>query len=175
MISAVDNLTEFFQRFRQLNVRSNEQLDELVAQCQQIVRGVEPQALRDNQGLRQHVAQQLSQVENVLDRPAGGPAPPQHPPPAPVRDDHHATRHHPGRHRPLPVRRRPSTCTRSGSSPSPAVPTSNRTIMGQWWADLAPVSGPRLGPLRSPQRSIAGRSRLAGSPLAAARPANVGR
>jgi hypothetical protein len=63
----VGNLTEFFQRFQQLNVRSNDQLDDLVAQCQQIVRGVEPQALRDNQGLRQHVAQQLSQVENVLD------------------------------------------------------------------------------------------------------------
>jgi hypothetical protein len=65
--SAVDNLTDFFQRFRALNVRSNDQLDELVAQCQQIVRGVEPQALRDNQGLRQHVSQQLAQVENVLD------------------------------------------------------------------------------------------------------------
>jgi len=65
--SAVGNLSEFFQRFRTLNVRSNDQLDDLVAHCQQIVRGVEPQALRDNQGLRQHVAQQLSQVENVLD------------------------------------------------------------------------------------------------------------
>lgn len=65
--SAVTNLTEFFQRFRQLNVRSNDQLDDLVAQCQQVVRGVEPQTLRDNQGLRQQVAQQLSQVENVLD------------------------------------------------------------------------------------------------------------
>ena len=65
--SVVGNLTEFFQRFRQLNVRSNEQLDGLVAQCQQIVRGVEPQSLRDDQGVRQHVVQQLSQVENVLD------------------------------------------------------------------------------------------------------------
>jgi hypothetical protein len=65
--SAVGNLTEFFQRFRQLNVRSNDQLDDLVARCQQIVRGVEPQSLRDDQGVRQHVAQQLSQVENVLD------------------------------------------------------------------------------------------------------------
>jgi len=63
----VGNLSEFFQRFRTLNVRSNDQLDDLVAQCQQIVRGVEPQALRDNQGLRQRVAQQLTQVENVLD------------------------------------------------------------------------------------------------------------
>jgi len=65
--SAVTNLTEFFQRFRQLNVRSNDQLDALVAQCQQIVRGVEPQALRDSQHVRQRVAQQLTQVENVLD------------------------------------------------------------------------------------------------------------
>jgi len=65
--SAVGNLTEFFQRFRQLNVRSNDQLDALVAQCQQIVRGVEPQTLRDSQGVRQRVATQLSQVENVLD------------------------------------------------------------------------------------------------------------
>ncbi len=65
--SAVTNLTEFFQRFRQLNVRSNDQLDALVAQCQQIVRGVEPQTLRDSQGVRQRVATQLSQVENVLD------------------------------------------------------------------------------------------------------------
>lgn len=65
--SAVGNLTEFFQRFRQLNVRSNDQLDNLVAQCQQVIRGVEPQTLRDSQGVRQRVATQLSQVENVLD------------------------------------------------------------------------------------------------------------
>ena len=65
--SAVTNLTEFFQRFRQLNVRSNDQLDALIAQCQQIVRGVEPQTLRDSQNVRQRVAQQLTQVENVLD------------------------------------------------------------------------------------------------------------
>ena len=65
--SAVTNLTEFFQRFRQLNIRSNDQLDQLVAQCQQVIRGVEPQSLRDSQGVRQRVATQLSHVENALD------------------------------------------------------------------------------------------------------------
>ena len=65
--SAVHNLTEFFQRFRTLNIRSNEQLDQLVDECQQIVRGVEPQLLRDNQGLRQTVAQELTQVHSLLD------------------------------------------------------------------------------------------------------------
>jgi len=65
--SAVGNLTEFFERFRELNIRSNEQLDRLVADAQQIVRGVKPQQLRDNQGLRQHVATELSRVQSVLD------------------------------------------------------------------------------------------------------------
>lgn len=65
--SAVENLTEFFQRFRQLNVRSNEQLDSLVADAQRVIRGIEPQALRDDTGLRQHVATEMSRVESVLD------------------------------------------------------------------------------------------------------------
>jgi hypothetical protein len=65
--SAVTRLSEFFARFRQLNVRSNEDLDRLVEQCQHIVRGVDPQLLRDNRGMRQHVAAELGQVQNVLD------------------------------------------------------------------------------------------------------------
>ncbi|NLS92333.1 MAG: hypothetical protein GXX96_09165 [Planctomycetaceae bacterium] len=65
--SAVGNLQEFFARFQDLNVRSNEELDRLVADAQRIVRGVEPQALRDSDGLRQHVATELSRVESVLD------------------------------------------------------------------------------------------------------------
>ncbi len=65
--SAITNLREFFERFGQLNVRSNEQLDTLVAQAQRIVRGVEPQELRDSANLRQHVATQLAGVQSVLD------------------------------------------------------------------------------------------------------------
>jgi hypothetical protein len=65
--SAVENLQEFFQRFRSLNVGSNEQLDQLVGQVQNIIRGVEPQQLRDRQSLRQQVATQLSSVQSVLD------------------------------------------------------------------------------------------------------------
>jgi hypothetical protein len=65
--SAVDNLTEFFGRFRQLNVRSNAQLDSLVADAQRIIRGIEPQDLRDNAGLRQHVAAEMSRVASVVD------------------------------------------------------------------------------------------------------------
>ena len=65
--TAVENLTDFFQRFRELNVRSNEQLDQLVGQAQRVIRGIEPQALRDNAGLRQHVATEMSRVQSVLD------------------------------------------------------------------------------------------------------------
>ena len=65
--SAVENLTEFFERFRHLNVRSNEQLDGLVAQAQRTIRGVEPQQLRDSASVRQQVATQLAGVQATLD------------------------------------------------------------------------------------------------------------
>lgn len=65
--SAVENLTEFFRRFGELNVRSNAELDGLVADCQGIVRGVRPQELRDDRTLRQRVATELSRVQSVLD------------------------------------------------------------------------------------------------------------
>ena len=65
--SAIGNLHEFFERFRSLNVRSNEQLDTLVAQCQGIVQGIQPQELRKRGELRQQVASELSGVQATLD------------------------------------------------------------------------------------------------------------
>ena len=65
--TAITNLTEFFNRFRQLNVRSNQELDALVEQAQRVVRGTDPQALRDSDGLRQNIASQLSRVQAELD------------------------------------------------------------------------------------------------------------
>ncbi len=65
--SAVTNLTEFFERFRTLNVRSSEQLDELVARAQQVIGGVEPQQLRDSASLRTRIVNQLASVQSNLD------------------------------------------------------------------------------------------------------------
>jgi len=65
--SAVENLTEFFERFRRLNIRSNAELEALVQQTQQIVRGVAPQQLRHNASLRQSVATQMATVQATLD------------------------------------------------------------------------------------------------------------
>lgn len=65
--SAVTNLDSFFERFRRLNIGSNEGLDQLVDEARQVVRGVSPKELRSNSTLRQHVATQLSGVQSVLD------------------------------------------------------------------------------------------------------------
>ena len=65
--SAVTNLMEFFEKFRRLNVRSNQELDQLVEQAQQLVQGVTPQDLRTNDELRTRIASQMSQVQTQLD------------------------------------------------------------------------------------------------------------
>jgi hypothetical protein len=65
--SAVDNLWDFFERFRSLNVRSNQQLDELVSRAQQAVRNVAAQDLRDSEATRSQVSSQLSRVQASLD------------------------------------------------------------------------------------------------------------
>jgi hypothetical protein len=58
--SAVDNLCGFFERFRSLDVRSNQQLDELVTRAQRAVRGVAAQDIRDSHSTRREVVEQLS-------------------------------------------------------------------------------------------------------------------
>jgi hypothetical protein len=65
--SVVTNLTEFFDRFQHLNVRSNGDLDQLVEEAQRLVRGVTPQDLRDNDSLRRQVATQMASVQSQLD------------------------------------------------------------------------------------------------------------
>lgn len=65
--TAVENLREFFTTFRQLNVRSNADLDGLVEQAERILRGVEPQQLRDNSNHRQQLVSQLVGIQATLD------------------------------------------------------------------------------------------------------------
>jgi hypothetical protein len=72
--SAVDNLREFFDRFRRLNIRSSPELDMLVEEAQQVITGIEPQQLRDSVRLRQMVARDFEQIqarvgEMLVDRP----------------------------------------------------------------------------------------------------------
>jgi hypothetical protein len=72
--SAIENLREFFERFRRLNIRSSPELDALVEQAQQTITGIEPQTLRDSNRLRQMVARDFEQIqasvgELLIDRP----------------------------------------------------------------------------------------------------------
>lgn len=72
--SAVENLREFFERFRRLNIRSSPDLDMLVEEAQQVITGIEPQQLRDSVRLRQMVARDFEQIqasvgEMLVDRP----------------------------------------------------------------------------------------------------------
>lgn len=65
--SAVGNLSEFFGRFRALSVRSDPELEALVAEAQRAVRGVAAGDLRDHAGLRREVAAELGRVRAALD------------------------------------------------------------------------------------------------------------
>lgn len=65
--SCITNLTEFFQRFGNLNVRSNVELDTLVEQAQQMVQGVTPQNLRNDTGLRTQIATQMAHVQSQVE------------------------------------------------------------------------------------------------------------
>ena len=65
--STIQNLDAFFSRFKQLSIGSNEELGQLVEQAQSVVRGVEPQSLRDNDAIRQRIATQMSAVQASLD------------------------------------------------------------------------------------------------------------
>jgi len=66
--SAVENLKQFFHRFRELNIHSSEDLDRLVDEARDLVQGVRPQQLRENEFLREHVATELTSVQTQLDR-----------------------------------------------------------------------------------------------------------
>jgi len=54
--SAVTNMSEFFARFRDLNIRSNDQLDDLVERCE------------GNDRLRRSLSTKLSSVQSSLDQ-----------------------------------------------------------------------------------------------------------
>jgi hypothetical protein len=65
--SAVANLHAFFDRFRKLSVRSSADLDRLVDQAQELVRGVTPAALRSDEALRRQISQEMGQVQGSLE------------------------------------------------------------------------------------------------------------
>jgi len=66
--SAVENLREFFGRFRQLPLHgsSADQLEALINQVQGTLGGISPRSLRESGGLRHQIADELGKVETTL-------------------------------------------------------------------------------------------------------------
>ena len=65
--SAVGNLMDFLDRFQQLNIRSDADLDRLVEDARSVINGLNPSELRSQQGLRRHIADELTRVEASID------------------------------------------------------------------------------------------------------------
>ena len=65
--SAVENLTEFFERFKRLNIGSSEELDQIVDRARRVIDGIAPQSLRDSDSLRTRINSQLAAVQSSLD------------------------------------------------------------------------------------------------------------
>lgn len=63
--TTVSNLTEFFDRFRQLNIGSNDQLDALVSEAQQALQGTDVAKLRKDAHERQTVGESM---QGILER-----------------------------------------------------------------------------------------------------------
>lgn len=68
MSGNIKNLTEFFARFSQLNVGSNPELDQLIAEAQAQVQGVKPDELKKSQTLKDQLSNTLSSVAEKLDK-----------------------------------------------------------------------------------------------------------
>lgn len=64
--TAVDNFKEFYENFRKMNVRSNPQLESLIAQASNLVGGVSVQEIRTDKSLRQNLAAQMSNLQTAL-------------------------------------------------------------------------------------------------------------
>lgn len=64
--TTVTNLTDFFDRFKQLNIGSNDQLEGLITEAQQALQGTNVNKLRKDQGERQTVQDAMSSISERL-------------------------------------------------------------------------------------------------------------
>lgn len=65
--STIENFKEFYENFQRMNVRSNAQLETLIAQANDLVSGVNPADLRKDQELKTTLRAQMSELKTSLD------------------------------------------------------------------------------------------------------------
>lgn len=65
--SAIENLSDFFGRFRELSIGSNRELDRIVDMAEKLVNNVSPEDLRNSSEMREKVKQGLGVLKGSLD------------------------------------------------------------------------------------------------------------
>ena len=65
--SAVDNLREFFQRFKNLNLRSNAELDAVIHEAECILDNIPARSLRQHDVLCREIAEELTSAQHTID------------------------------------------------------------------------------------------------------------
>lgn len=65
--SSVENLVDFFVKFKHLNITSSADLDALVEKAQSIVVGLSAKELKHNETLKQTIAAKLGEVQTTLE------------------------------------------------------------------------------------------------------------
>jgi hypothetical protein len=66
--SAIENLKDFFGRFRMLNLHSDDQFDVIVNQAEQLLDGVKPDALRKDTVQRESIRREFASVKEKLEQ-----------------------------------------------------------------------------------------------------------
>ena len=64
--SAVNNLTDFFKRFKELHIGGNDDLEGLITEAESLVKNISAKDLRDSEGLRKEIAADLAKVTDKL-------------------------------------------------------------------------------------------------------------
>ena len=65
--SLIGNISDFINDFKALNITDDAELAGLTDRCKKILDGIDPQDIRDDEGLRGHVARKIAEVQQSLD------------------------------------------------------------------------------------------------------------
>lgn len=65
--TTISNVLTFFERFKSLNIGSNEELDKLVHEAVDVVNGVTPAKIKKDAGLREHIREKFNNISGLLD------------------------------------------------------------------------------------------------------------
>lgn len=65
--STIENFKEFYENFRRMNVRSNAELESLITQANDLVAGVDPKDLRQNQEMQATLRTQMADLKTSID------------------------------------------------------------------------------------------------------------